>query len=170
MNELVLSILIFMGMGVGFLATNLLVGRLLRPNNPSAVKGSTYECGEETIGETWVQFDLRFYVVALLFVIFDVELAFFFPWATVFGTANRLSQPDTPADVRLEITRQLDPAATIAPPPEAMAALARFAFVEFAIFFAILIVGFAYLWKRGDLAWVRSTLAQPDSAPGAVRG
>ncbi len=63
-------------------------GRLVRPAKPSPEKGEVYECGEQPIGTAWVQFDLRFYVVALLFVIFDVELAFFFPWAVVFGSAN----------------------------------------------------------------------------------
>ena len=60
-----------------------------RPHRPSPEKGTVYECGEPTIGSAWIQFDLRFYVVALLFVIFDVELAFFFPWAVVFGSATR---------------------------------------------------------------------------------
>ena len=58
---------------------------------PDAEKKTIYECGEPTIGSAWVQFDLRFYVVALLFVIFDVEVAFFFPWAVVFGKANNLA-------------------------------------------------------------------------------
>ena len=63
----------------------------LRPSKPEAEKGTVYECGEPAVGSSWVQFDLRFYVVALLFVIFDVEMAFFFPWAIVFGGANRLT-------------------------------------------------------------------------------
>ena len=52
-----------------------------------------YECGEPAVGSSYVQFDLRFYVVALLFIIFDVEVAFFFPWATVFGKATHLATP-----------------------------------------------------------------------------
>ena len=71
-------------------SANLLLGKLVRPDKPSPEKGEVYECGEQPIGTAWIQFDLRFYVVALLFVIFDVELAFFFPWAVVFGSANRL--------------------------------------------------------------------------------
>ena len=74
----------FATVGFVFLFANLLVGRLLRPSNPHAEKLEIYECGEPTIGSSWIQFDLRFYVVALLFVIFDVEVAFFFPWAVVF--------------------------------------------------------------------------------------
>ena len=69
---------------------NLLVGKFLRPKTPNPEKLEVYECGEPTIGSSFVQFDIRFYVVALLFIIFDVEVAFFFPWATVFGKANAL--------------------------------------------------------------------------------
>ena len=79
-----------------FLFVNLLVGRLVRPRLPNAEKLEVYECGEPTIGSSFVQFDLRFYVVALLFIIFDVEVAFFFPWATVFGKATQLASPDMP--------------------------------------------------------------------------
>ena len=73
---------------------NLLVGRFLRPKNPNEEKLSVYECGEPTIGSSFVQFDLRFYVVALLFIIFDVEVAFFFPWAAVFGKATHLDRSE----------------------------------------------------------------------------
>src|SRR6186997_1014226 len=80
----------FATVGFVFLFANLLVGRLLRPSNPHAEKLEIYECGEPTIGSSFVQFDLRFYVVALLFIIFDVEIAFFFPWAAVFGKSTNL--------------------------------------------------------------------------------
>ena len=63
----------------------------LRPHDPHPEKLEIYECGEPTIGSSFVQFDLRFYVVALLFIIFDVEVAFFFPWAAVFGKATHLA-------------------------------------------------------------------------------
>src|SRR5436190_20216314 len=76
--------------GIAFLFVNLLVGMLLRPHDPHAEKIEIYECGEPTIGSSFVQFDLRFYVVALLFIIFDVEVAFFFPWAAVFGKSTNL--------------------------------------------------------------------------------
>jgi NADH-quinone oxidoreductase subunit A len=156
-----LSILVFLALGVAFLAANLVVGKLVRPNNPSAEKGEVYECGEQPVGSSYIRFDLRFYVVALLFVIFDVELAFFFPWAVVFGTANQLADPNQPAEVRLEVARRIDPAASAPPSPPAAAAFARTAFVELMVFFAVLLVGFAYLWRRGDLEWVRSTAGQP---------
>ena len=85
---------LFVTAGVLFVFVNLLIGRFLRPNDPHAEKREIYECGEPTIGSSYVQFDLRFYVVALLFLIFDVEVAFFFPWATVFGKATQLKDPE----------------------------------------------------------------------------
>src|SRR5689334_10819688 len=77
--------------GFLFLFANLVVGWFVRPRLPNQEKLEIYECGEPTIGSSFVQFDLRFYVVALLFIIFDVEVAFFFPWATVFGKVTELS-------------------------------------------------------------------------------
>src|SRR5881397_1841162 len=90
-------LLLFVVIGCGFILMNLLVGKLVRPDRPHAEKATIYECGEPTIGSAWVQFDLRFYVVALLFVIFDVEVAFFFPWAVVFGKANAIANEPLPA-------------------------------------------------------------------------
>src|SRR5512145_2533587 len=87
---------LFAAVGIGFLFVNLLVGKFLRPANPHAEKLEIYECGEPSIGSSFVQFDLRFYVVALLFIIFDVEVAFFFPWANVFGKATHLSDSRLP--------------------------------------------------------------------------
>ena len=159
-TALVATILVFVAVGVGFLAFNLVLGRLVRPNRPSPEKGSVYECGEEPIGSAWIQFDLRFYVVALLFVIFDVEIAFFFPWAVVFGSATQLADAGRPADQRAAVVRQLDPATADAPPPGVANTFARYAFLELLVFFGVLLVGFAYLWKRGDLEWVRSVAAQ----------
>ncbi|MCP6768807.1 NADH-quinone oxidoreductase subunit A, partial [Klebsiella pneumoniae] len=89
-------LLLFTGVGVGFVFVNLMLGKLLRPARMDAEKGTIYECGEPTIGSAWVQFDLRFYVVALLFVIFDVEMAFFFPWAVVFGESIKAADAGSP--------------------------------------------------------------------------
>src|SRR3954451_8557607 len=105
MPEMVGYLLLFTGVGVAFILVNLSVGKLIRPANMDAEKGTIYECGEPTIGSAWVQFDLRFYVVALLFVIFDVEMAFFFPWAVVFGRANQLADPRLPRSERAAITK-----------------------------------------------------------------
>jgi NADH-quinone oxidoreductase subunit A len=166
MTELVVLLLIFLGTGLGFLAVNLLVGRLVRPHRPDPEKESIYECGEPTIGSSWIQFDLRFYVVALLFVIFDVEMAFFFPWATVFGSANTLTKDNLTAEQRIEAQSNILPTERSVAEGTAgdqQAAAKRFAWVAFAdivVFFGVLLVGFAYLWKRGDLDWVRSTEAQ----------
>src|SRR3954451_13487561 len=109
MPEMVGYLLLFTGVGVAFILVNLSVGKLIRPANMNAEKATIYECGEPTIGSAWVQFDLRFYVVALLFVIFDVEMAFFFPWAVVFGKANQLADPHLPVESRIEVTNSLMP-------------------------------------------------------------
>ena len=91
MVPVVAYILLFVAVGVFFILIHLVIGKLIRPSKPDAEKRTIYECGEPTIGSAWIQFDLRFYVVALLFVIFDVEVAFFFPWAEVFGKANNIA-------------------------------------------------------------------------------
>lgn len=79
-----LSISIFLGFGLGFVLVNLLVGKLLRPSLPNLEKKAIYECGEPTIGTSWVQFDLRFYIVALFYLVFDVEVALIYPWAVIY--------------------------------------------------------------------------------------
>ena len=186
---------LFAGAATLFLFANLLIGKLVRPRLPNTEKLEIYECGEPTIGSSFVQFDLRFYVVALLFIIFDVEIAFFFPWATVYGKATQLASPDMPvlmADVDpAGSTQELSPQAAErmrelgVNSPEMMTmtparakelgvgsetgAIERAAVQDTArrialtslwdigVFFAVLMVGFAYVWKRGDLDWVRST-------------
>ena len=76
--------LIFIILGLVFVAMGLLVAKFLRPNNPTAEKLLPYECGEDPIGPQWMKFNIRFYVVALIFILFDVELVLLFPWAVVF--------------------------------------------------------------------------------------
>lgn len=110
-------VLIFMIVGALFVAIGLLTAWLLRPHRPYPSKLSTYECGESPIGDTRVRFNIRFYVVALIFLIFDVEVVFLFPWATVYKN------------------------------------LGWFAFVEMLVFLTILLVGYAYVWRKGDLDW-----------------
>jgi NADH-quinone oxidoreductase subunit A len=164
MPELVGYLLLFLVVGVGFILVHLLVGKVVRPARPDAEKLTIYECGEPTIGSAWIQFDLRFYVVALLFVIFDVEVAFFFPWAVVFGKANALANSRLPEGERAALSAELAPPAEGAAPQPVSPAdahqLAVLAFWDIVVFFGVLLVGFAYLWKRGDLDWVRSTAAE----------
>ncbi len=76
--------LIFIILGLVFVAMGLLVAKLLRPKNPTTEKLLPYECGEDPIGPQWMKFNIRFYVVALIFILFDVELVVLFPWAVVF--------------------------------------------------------------------------------------
>src|SRR5437667_5507506 len=95
MPDVLAYVLLFTGVGAFFIFSHLMIGKLIRPHRPDAEKLTIYECGEPTVGSAWIQFDLRYYVVALLFVVFDVEVAFFFPWAIVFGKANELSKPDS---------------------------------------------------------------------------
>src|SRR5262249_29400147 len=78
------NVLVFTALGLGFVGVNLLIGKLLRPANPQERKLSTYECVEPASGSAWVNFNIRFYLVALIFIIFEVEIAFIFPVATVF--------------------------------------------------------------------------------------
>lgn len=77
-------ILLFFIIGILFVAIGLFAAAVIRPSNPNPVKNSTYECGEEPIGGPWIKFNPRFYIVALAFLIFDVELVLLFPWAVVF--------------------------------------------------------------------------------------
>ncbi|MFA5512167.1 MAG: NADH-quinone oxidoreductase subunit A [Candidatus Kapaibacterium sp.] len=77
-------VLVFLFVGVIFVAAGLTVAALIRPNRPNPRKNSTYESGEEPIGSPWIQFNNRFYIIALAFIIFDVELVMLFPWAVVF--------------------------------------------------------------------------------------
>jgi NADH-quinone oxidoreductase subunit A len=171
MTELVGYLLLFLAIGAGFIFIHLVAGSLMRPAKPDAEKMTIYECGEPTIGSAWIQFDLRFYVVALLFVIFDVEVAFFFPWAVVFGQANALSRDSEHANsaqvqvAKQELLGQDKDYVVTHEDRQTAGRLAVIAFVDILVFFGVLLVGFAYLWKRGDLAWVRSTLAEKAPPP-----
>ncbi len=128
-----LTVLIFLLFGIffGFLALG--IARLLRPHKPNPSKLTTYECGELPRGPSWIRFNIRFYLVALFFIVFDVEVIFLYPWAVVF--------------------KQLYP----------VPGLGAVVFWEMVIFLAILTVGLAYVWAKGDLDWVKS-LAKRDTA------
>jgi len=135
---ILLSIILFVAFAAAFVFLNLLAGSLARPKLPNAEKLSVYECGEPTIGSSWVQFDLRFYIVALVFLVFDVEVALFYPWAVAYGDAAAI-------------------AATIGDGMTALQVRAA-ALVDLLFFFGVLLVGFAYLWRFGYLDWVRSAV------------
>jgi len=93
----------------------------VRPNNPSEVKSSIYECGFETISERWNNFNFRYYSIALLFVIFDVEVVFLFPWAASYGMMST--------------------------------EFGVFVLLEMGVFVGILVLGWAYAWRKGSLEW-----------------
>jgi NADH-quinone oxidoreductase subunit A len=180
---------LFVAFGFAFLFVNLVVGKFLRPKAPNPEKLEIYECGEPTIGSSFVQFDIRFYVVALLFIIFDVEVAFFFPWANVFGKATHLMDPNlqvvqtagstskpagnTGSDLTTAaqgIYRELGVPLAAAPTSVedvrgSAEQLAKIALIDILAFFAILMVGFAYVWRRGDLDWVRAVGQEPVTEP-----
>ena len=78
------NVLLFTLTAVGFVFLSLLGGKFLRPDNPTAEKSMIYECGEKPIGQAWYNFNPRFYLIALVFVIFEVEIAFMFPVASVY--------------------------------------------------------------------------------------
>ena len=109
----------FFLLSIIFVAGGIVSNFFIRPSKPNELKLSIYECGEDPIGSGWLKFNIRFYVVALIFILFDVEIVFLFPWAVVYKQMGVL------------------------------------AFSEMLVFLAVLIVGFAYVWVKGDLDWVR---------------
>ncbi len=125
------TVFLFVLFGIFFGLLALGIARLLRPSHPTPEKLTTYECGELPQGSSWVRFNVRFYLVALFFIVFDVEVVFLFPWAVVF--------------------RQLMP----------VPGLGALAFLEMLLFLAILVVGLVYVWAKGDLEWVKSLTARP---------
>ena len=80
-----LAVLIFFVVGTGIVLITFGINRFIRPHNPYPAKNVNYECAEEPIGSGWIQFNNRFYIFALIFVVFDVEAVFLFPWAVAFG-------------------------------------------------------------------------------------
>jgi NADH-quinone oxidoreductase subunit A len=112
-------VFIFILVGVVFVAIGLVVAWLLRPHRPYPSKRTTYECGESPVGDTRMRFNIRFYVIALIFIVFDVEVVFLFPWALVYHS------------------------------------LGWSAFFEMVVFLTILLAGYAYVWRKGDLEWDR---------------
>ena len=85
------SVLAFLFVGIAFVVVNLIAWKVLRPERFSEEKNTTYECGENPQGSAWIQFNIRFYVFALIFIVFDVEAAFLLPWAVVFKELGALA-------------------------------------------------------------------------------
>lgn len=83
-------VLLFFVVGLIFVAIGLLAAAIIRPNKPNQIKLSTYECGEQPIGSPWLRFNVRFYVVALVFLLFDVEIVFLLPWAVIIDSFKAL--------------------------------------------------------------------------------
>ena len=115
-----LPIIIFTILAAALIGLPLALQFLISPRkNKGGEKLASYECGEIPEGSAWVKFNIRFYVIALIFLIFDVEIVFLFPWAVVYQELGLL------------------------------------AFIEAFIFVLILVVGFTYIWAKGDLDWVK---------------
>ncbi|MEL6671401.1 MAG: NADH-quinone oxidoreductase subunit A [Bacteroidota bacterium] len=121
-------ILLFLLGGIGFTLLGIATNRLLAPNRPNPEKLTTYECGEDPVGNASIQFNLRFYLIGLVFLIFEVELLFFFPWATVFAEESWIA---------------------------ALPDWGIFALIEMLIFALVLFLGLVYVWVKGDLEWVK---------------
>jgi NADH-quinone oxidoreductase subunit A len=124
------QILLFAVAGIFFVAMALLTSRLIRPNRPNAQKLTSYESGETPLGLAWIQFNVRFYVLALVFLLFEVEIVFLFPWSTVFANPELNNQTN--------------------------GAWGWFAFTEMLVFMIVLAIGLAYVWKMGHLDWIKS--------------
>ena len=119
-----LNVLVFASVGIAFVFVNILVGSIIRPKRKTQQGLETYECGETTIGEAWIQFDIRYYTVALVYVIFAVEITFLFPWAMVLTEA--FENPN----------------------------IGLWAVGKGFLFVVILFFGLVTVWAKGDLDWV----------------
>ncbi|SEI60972.1 NADH dehydrogenase subunit A [Dyadobacter koreensis] len=122
-------ILLFIIAALVLIGVVLTVAKLLRPDRPNEEKLTTYESGEDPLGNANIQFNVRFYVVALIFVLFEIELLFLFPWAVVFGNEDLIEQTN--------------------------GQWGWFAMAEMTVFVLILVLGLAYAWVKGYLDWVR---------------
>lgn len=121
--EQYLPVLLFILVGLSIGVIPQALGYILGPNRPDAEKNSPYECGFEAFEDARMKFDVRYYLIAILFILFDLEVAFLFPWATIFK--------DIVASDSIKL----------------------FGFVEMLIFVAILVVGYVYAWAKGALEW-----------------
>jgi NADH-quinone oxidoreductase subunit A len=118
-----IPILIFFGVAAALGLVLMGLGFLFGPRKPDPEKLSAYECGFDAFEDTRMKFDVRYYLVAIVFIVFDLEIAFLFPWAVSLGSL------DSPASI-------------------GMVGLAAMG-----IFLLILVIGFVYEWKKGALEW-----------------
>jgi NADH-quinone oxidoreductase subunit A len=109
------------GIAVGVLPVAM--GFMLAPSRPDPEKLSPYECGFEAFEDARMKFDVRYYLIAILFILFDLEIAFLFPWATIFK--------DIVAAESIKV----------------------FGFIEMLVFVAVLVIGYVYAWAKGALEW-----------------
>jgi NADH-quinone oxidoreductase subunit A len=129
------KVIIFFITGIVFVGFAFALNKWIAPHHPNAEKNSSYECGEEVTGSSWIQFNSRFYVIALIFLLFDVEMAFVFPWATVYSDKTLIA-----LDYRW----------------------GWLAFTEMLIFIGILLLGLVYVWRKKDLDWIKPTMFIPE--------
>src|SRR5688500_4980877 len=123
------EVLLFLFAGMIFILGTLLVSRLIRPHRPNPEKLTTYESGEEPVGPAWTQFNIRFYIVALIFLLFEVEIVLLFPWSTVFANKHLIEETN--------------------------GTWGWVALAEAVIFIVVLAIGLAYAWVNGLLDWVK---------------
>jgi NADH-quinone oxidoreductase subunit A len=132
-NQIYLSdfgeVLLYIIGGILFVLVALFTSRLLRPDRPNPQKLSTYESGEEAISSAWTQFNIRFYIVALIFLLFEVEILFLFPWSTIFAKKDLMEETN--------------------------GLWGWFAVIEVVIFILVLALGLAYAWVNGHLDWIK---------------
>ena len=130
------EVLLFFIGGLVFLCGGLLTSWIIRPSRPNIEKLTTYESGEEPMGSAWGRINIRFYLVALVFLLFEVEIIFLFPWATIFGNRSLI-----------ESTNGM---------------WGRYALTEMFIFIAILGLGLAYAWVKGFLDWPKPSVKKEE--------
>src|ERR1700733_13332310 len=123
------KILIFLITGIIMVCLAFFINKLIAPHKPNPEKLTSYKCGEEATGNAWLPFNSRFYVIALVFLLFDVEMVFIFPWAVVFGS-HELNNFDS--------------------------RWALLSLTEIFLFLGILILGLVYVWVKGDLDWIKA--------------
>ena len=123
------EVLLFLVVGIIFILATQFVSKIIRPNRPNPEKLSSYESGEEAVGSAWTQFNIQFYIIALIFLLFEVEIVFLFPWSTVFANKEMIEGTN--------------------------GVWGWFSLIEMLIFIAILALGLAYAWINGHLDWIK---------------